>query len=168
MKSLAQYLAESERTYAFKLRSIAEMSDDQMDKLEKYLARYNVESVSAPKKSILQRTPAGFGDAGPSEVHTVDIVTRLATTPNALHEEISAATGIPMAHLRVYNGGESIFVDEVDSFEMNGEENKESILADSEYKDADKVKHDENFGNDFVEKFVKAQPKSELNKEYKV
>ena len=51
MKSLKQYLAESEKTYNFRLRTVAEMSDDQLDKLEKHLARYNVESVSAPNLS---------------------------------------------------------------------------------------------------------------------
>ena len=60
MKSLKQYLAESEKTYNFRLRTVAEMSDDQLDKLEKHLARYNVESVSAPKTSIIQRSPAGL------------------------------------------------------------------------------------------------------------
>ena len=39
MKSLTQYLAESERTYNFRLRTVAAMSDEQLDKLETYLAR---------------------------------------------------------------------------------------------------------------------------------
>jgi len=167
MKSLAQYLAESEKTYNFRLRTVAEMSDEQLDKLEKYLARYNVESVSAPKTSIIQKSPAGFGDIGPSAVTTIEIATKLPSTPNVMQEEIAAATGVHIGAIRVYNEGE--FVEGIDDLEESDDsEEGKSVLADADYSDAEKVDHSDNYGNDFVEKFVKNLPKSELATEYKV
>ena len=167
MKSLAQYLAESEKTYNFRLRTVAEMSDEQLDKLEKYLARYNVESVSAPKTSIIQKSPAGFGDIGPSAVTTIEIATKLPSTPNVMQEEIAAATGVHIGAIRVYNEGE--FVEGIDDLEESDDsEEGRSVLADADYSDAEKVDHSDNYGNDFVEKFVKNLPKSELATEYKV
>ena len=166
MKSLKQYLAESEKTYNFRLRTVAAMSDEQLDKLERYLAKFNVESVSTPKTSIIQRSPAGFGDIGPSAVTTIEITTKLPTTPNVMQEEIAAATGVHIGALRVYNEGE--FVEEAEEIEEENTDESKSVLADADYSDAEKVNHSDNYGNEFVEKFVKNLPKSELHKEYKV
>lgn len=167
MKSLAQYLAESEKTYKFKIRTVAEMSDEKLDKLETYLARYNVESVSAPKTSIIQKSPAGFGDIGPSAVTTIEVTTKLPSTPSALQEEIAAATNISIGAIRVYNENE--FVEGIDDLEeKNTDEQGKSVLADADYSESEKVDHSNNYGNDFVEKFVKNLPKSELATEYKV
>jgi hypothetical protein len=167
MKSLAKYLAESEKTYNFRLRTVANMSDEQLKKLETHLARYNVESVSSPKTSIIQRSPAGFGDIGPSAVSTMEIVTHLPCTPNVMQEEVAAATGVHIGAIRVYNEGEYVEEEENLEEETTDEEGK-SVLADADYSDAEKVEHKDNFGNDFVSNFVKNLPKSELHKEYKV
>lgn len=167
MKSLKQYLAESEKTYNFRLRTVANMSDEQLKKLETHLARYNVESVSSPKTSIIQRSPAGFGDIGPSAVSTMEIVTHLPCTPNVMQEEVAAATGVHIGAIRVYNEGEYVEEEENLEEETTDEEGK-SVLADAEYSDSEKVDHSENFGNEFVSNFVKNLPKSELHKEYKV
>jgi len=166
MKSLKQYLAESEKTYNFRLRTVAAMSDEQLDKLESYLARYNVESVSSPKTSIIQKSPAGFGDIGPSAVTTLEIVTKLPSTPNVMQEEIAAATGIHIGAIRVYNEGE--FVEGMEDLEEEKTDEGKSVLADENYSDAEKVDHSDNYGNEFVAKFVKNLPKSELATEYKV
>lgn len=168
MKSLKQYLTESEKTYEFKLRTVVEMSDEQLDKLERYLAKYNVESVSAPTKSILQKTPVGFGDYGPAEVHSMNIETKLAVTPSALHEEISRATGVPMGAIRVHYASESVMIDEIEETEAVTDEEGKSVLADADYSDAEKIKAEDHFGDTYNEKFVKNLPKSELAKEYKV
>ena len=166
MKSLKQYLAESEKTYNFRLRTVAAMSDEQLDKLESYLARYNVESVSSPRTSIIQKSPAGFGDIGPSAVTTLEIVTKLPSTPNVMQEEIAAATGIHIGAIRVYNEGE--FVEGIEDLEEEKTDEGKSVLADENYSDAEKVDHSDNYGNEFVAKFVKNLPKSELATEYKV
>jgi hypothetical protein len=166
MKSLKQYLAESEKTYNFRLRTVADMSDEQLKKLESHLARYNVESVSSPKTSIIQRSPAGFGDIGPSAVSTMEIVTHLPCTPNVMQEEVAAATGIHIGAIRVYNEGE--FIDEEEDLENTTDDEVKSVLADADYSEAEKVEHKDNFGNEFVSNFVKNLPKSELATEYKV
>lgn len=166
MKSLKHYLTESEKSYDFRIRSIVEMSNDQMDKLETFLDKYSVERVKAPRKTIMQRAPRGFGDIGPAEVYIIDITTKLPVSPAVLHEEISRKLGVGLGSIRVHSmlEDQEMWDDEYES----GYEKGKSVLSDAEYMDAEKVDHSENFGNEFVEKFVKNQPKSELNKEYKV
>lgn len=166
MKSLKHYLAESEKSYDFRIRSIVEMSNEQLDKLETFLEKYSVESIKAPRKTIMQKSPRGFGDTGPAEVHMIDFTTKLPVSPEVLHEEISRKLCVGLGSIRVHSMLEEqeMWDDEYEAEETEGK----SVLADSEYKDSEKVDHSENFGNEFVEKFVKNLPKSELNKEYKV
>lgn len=164
MKSLKHYLAENEKSYEFRIRTVVEMSSEQLDKLEQHLMKYNVESVSAPKKTIMQKSPYGFAEWGPAEVYIFDITAKLPVTSNVLHEEISKATGLPMQAILVRNKLE----DENISAVQEEPADSKSVLADADYSDSAKVKHDEYYGNGFVEKFVKNLPKTELSKEYKV
>ena len=166
MKSLKHYLAENEKTYQFRMRTVHEITDDQLDRLEKFLIKYNVKSVSAPKKTILQTNPRGFGDHGPAEVRIIDIELALPVTTNVLHEEISEALNLPKGIFLIHNRS-----DNEEFWEENNtakSEKSSSVLADGEYKDSPKVDHSEYFGNDFVSKFIKELPKSDHNKEYKV
>ncbi len=165
MKSLAQYIAESEKSYKFKVQTVAPMTEEAMDKIEAYLARYNVESVSAPKTSIIQKSPAGFGNIGPSAVTTFEVEVRLPTTPPALQEELANAANIHYGTIRVYNEGE---FEEIHPLDEDDAEEGKSVLADADYSESEKVDHSDNYGNDFVEKFVKNLPKSENMTEYKV
>ena len=166
MKSLKQYLAESEKTYKFKVQTVAHLTDEAMDKIEAYLARYNMESVSTPKTSIIQKSPAGFGNIGPSAVTTFEVELKLPTTPPALQEELANAANIHYGTIRVYNEGE--FVEGIEDLEEEKTDEGKSVLADENYSDAEKVDHSDNYGNEFVAKFVKNLPKSELATEYKV
>tara|TARA_Y200000002_G_scaffold144499_2_gene119470 strand:- start:470 stop:985 length:516 start_codon:yes stop_codon:yes gene_type:complete len=166
MKSLAQYLAESEKSYKFRLRSINEISDEHMDRIESHMKKYNMESMSACKKTIMQPKPRGFDDVGPNEVYICDMELKLPATPNALQEEICRICGCPVGSIIINNMNES---EELWNDELKDEdEEPKSVLADADYSEAEKVDHSEHYGNDFIDKFVKDQPTGELNKEYKV
>jgi hypothetical protein len=165
MKSLTQYLAESEKTYEFRLRSLNEISDEHMDRIESHMAKYNMESMSSPKKTIMH-TPRGFEDKGAQEVYMYDIKTKLPATPNSLQEEIAGICGCSLGSMIVNNMLEAKELWDIEE-ETKDEESK-SVLADADYSDSEKVDHSEHYGNEFVDKFVKSQPKGEHNKEYKV
>lgn len=166
MKSLKHYLAENEKTYEFRLRSVVEMTNEQIDKLEMHMKKYNVESVSSPKKTIMQQTPRGFNaNLGPREVYITDISTKLPVTPATLKTEIIGICGISEGELIVNNKNEA---EELWETEEDTNEEVSSVLADAEYKDSPKVDHSDYYGDGHIEKFVKAQPANELNKEYKV
>ena len=107
MKSLKQYLAESEKSYKFRLRSINEISDEHMDRIESHMKKYNMESMSAFKKTIMQSKPRGFGDVGPNEVYISDMELKLPATPIALQEEICKIIGCGLGSIIVNNMNES-------------------------------------------------------------
>ena len=106
MKSLKQYLAESEKTYEFRLRSLNEISDEHMDRIEAHMKKYNMESMSSPKKTIMHK-PRGFADVGAQEVYMYDFSTKLPATPHTLHEEIAGICGISLGQLIVNNMNEA-------------------------------------------------------------
>ena len=166
MKSLTQYLTESEKSYDFRLRSIVELTDQQLDKLETFLEKYNVVSVKAPRKTIMQRAPRGFGDTGPAEVHMIDFTTKLPVSTAVLHEEISRKLTCGLGSIRVHSvlEDQEVWDDEYEAEDNTGK----SVLADEKFGDTEKVDHSDNFGNEFVDKFIKNLPKTELSKEYKV
>jgi len=164
MKSLKQYLAESEKTYEFRLRSLNEISDEHMDRIEAHMKKYNMESMSSPKKTIMHK-PRGFADVGAQEVYMYDFSTKLPATPHTLHEEIAGICGISLGHMIVNNMNEA---EELWEVEEESDEESTSILADADYSEAEKINAEDHYGDKFNEKMVKDAKSKELTKEYKV
>tara|TARA_B100000963_G_scaffold124129_1_gene108314 strand:+ start:32170 stop:32685 length:516 start_codon:yes stop_codon:yes gene_type:complete len=166
MKSLKQYLVESEKTYEFRLRSLHEISDENMDRIESHMKKYNMESMGAPKKTVMHR-PRGFADVGAREVYMYDIKTKLPVTPNSLQEEIASICGHSIGEMIVNNMNESEELWEGDE-DKDADEEANSVLADGEYKDAEKIKVEDHYGDAYNEKMIKNAPRKELQTEYKV
>ena len=47
MKTLNEYLMESAKTHEFRLKTCCELSEDQLDKLEKHLRKYEAFDIGA-------------------------------------------------------------------------------------------------------------------------
>ena len=60
MKSFRSYLVESEQTYKFRIKLANELSAETMDALETALEKYEVASISKPKKTPIQEHPMDF------------------------------------------------------------------------------------------------------------
>ena len=164
MKSLKQYLAESEKTYEFRLRSLNEISDEHMDRIENHMKKYNMESMGAPKKTIMHK-PRGFADVGAQEVYIYDFATKLPATPHSLHEEIASICGCSMGSMIVHNMNEA---EELWEIEEESDEEATSVLADADYSEAEKINPEDHYGDKYNEKMVKDSLGAELYKEYKV
>lgn len=166
MKSLKQYLAESEKTYEFRLRSLVEISDEHMDRIETHMKKYNMESMGAPKKTIMHK-PKGFAGTTAQEVYMYDFATKLPATTNALHEEIASICGVSLGEMIVHSMLENRELWDIDVEEESDEEAK-SVLADADYSEAEKIKAEDHFGDAYNEKMIKDAQKNELQTEYKV
>jgi len=164
MKSLKQYLAESEKTYEFRLRSLHEISDDHMDRIENHMKKYNMESMGSPKKTIMHK-PRGFADVGAQEVYVYDFSTKLPATPSSLHEEIASICGCSLGSMIVHNMNEA---EELWEVEEESDEEATSVLADADYSEAEKINPEDHYGDKYNEKMVKDSLGAELYKEYKV
>ena len=68
MKSLKSYLVESEQKYKFRIKMAEKLDDEIMNQLETILEKYEVASISKPKKTPIQEHPMDFQTLNNAEV----------------------------------------------------------------------------------------------------
>ena len=154
MKSLRSYLVESEQTYKFRLKIAEKLDDDRMDALESALAKYDMKSMSKPKKTPIQEHPMDFQTLQNQEVFIMDTELNYPVTAHQLYEYISQTVGVPASHLVVINQDHPEEIGREEALQEESEE-YESKLDDSEYKDAEKVKTEDHFGDKYNENMLK-------------
>jgi hypothetical protein len=154
MKSLKTYLMEAETTYQFRLKVACECNEETLDKLETALEKYELKSLSKPKRTPIQEHPTDFQTLNNAEVHIMDAEVQYPVTAYQLYEYISQVVGIPASHLVVINKDHP---EEIAREEALKEEGDEYVtkLEDADYKDADKVKVEDHFGDKYNENMLK-------------
>ena len=60
MKTFKEYLTESKKSWKFKIKTVHELTDEQCDRIEKHLTKYDSTGLGAVKKTILQSAPRDF------------------------------------------------------------------------------------------------------------
>ena len=135
-----------------------------MDRIENHMKKYNMESMGAPKKTIMHK-PRGLADVGAQEVYIYDFATKLPATPHTLHEEIASICGCSLGNMVVNNMNEA---EELWEIEEESDEEAKSVLADADYSEAEKIVPTDHYGDAYNDKMVKDAVGAELNKEYKV
>ena len=150
MKSLKSYLVESEQTYKFRIKMAEKCSDETMDALESALQKYDVKSMSKPKKTPITEHPMDFQTLQNQEVFIMDAELSYPVTAHQLYEYISQTVGVPASHLVVINQDHP---EEMAREEAINEEEYESVLE-TDYDDSNNAK--DNFGDEYNENMLKA------------
>tara|TARA_B100000902_G_C27281327_1_gene901965 strand:+ start:789 stop:1280 length:492 start_codon:yes stop_codon:yes gene_type:complete len=150
MKSLKSYLVESEQTYKFRIKMAEKCSDETMDALESALQKYDVKSMSKPKKTPITEHPMDFQTLQNQEVFIMDTELNYPVTAYQLYEYISQTVGVPASHLVVINQDHP---EEMAREEAINEEEYESVLE-TDYDDSNNAK--DNFGDEYNENMLKA------------
>ena len=148
MKSLKSYLVESEQTYKFRIKMAKKCDDETMDALETALEKYEVASMSKPKRTPIQEHPMDFQTLQNAEVFIMDTELKYPVTAHQLYTYISEVVGVPASHLVVIN---SDHPEEIAREEAIKEEEYESLL-DSDYKEE---KRDATYGDEYNENMLK-------------
>ena len=154
MKTFRHYLTESERTYKFRLKMANMAEDEVMDKLETALEKYELKSLSKPKKTPIQEHPMDFQTLSNAEVYIMDAELQYPTTADQLYHYITEVVGVPASHLVVINRDHPEEIAREASLQEQGDE-YETKLTDGEYRDADPVKAEEHFGDKYNENMLK-------------
>jgi len=100
MKPFKTYLAESTRTYQFRLRLACECSPEVISKLKIALEACKLESMTKPKRLPIQETPE-FPNMGPVEVNIIDIVLNYPTTDALVKSLVAEQCRISEACIKV-------------------------------------------------------------------
>ena len=73
MKNFKTYLAESTRQYVYKVKLAGDLPEDFMKKIEEELARFDVQSVTSPKKTPVMPDPVDFPDLRNEDVTSFEM-----------------------------------------------------------------------------------------------
>ncbi len=166
MKTFKEYLAESKKSYPFRLKIAGELPEDFVKKLKECMGGSNP-AIIEKSKTPIQATPLDFPDLSNVEVHVFEIVCDYPITAPEIAEHVKWF--VPESNFRIRNGGDTGEV-EHNTFDM--EPSGESVLEEPL---TDKIKHKDYFGDDFNKSFLKdlskaakARTKEGFNAEYKV
>ena len=73
MKNFQQYLAESERTYNYRIKIVGDVAPDFIKQLEGKLAQFDVVKITKPKSTPVQLSPADFPKHSNDSVTSMDV-----------------------------------------------------------------------------------------------
>jgi hypothetical protein len=99
--SFKQYIAETERSYNYRLKTIALLDDHAMDRIERIVMKYQPLDISRPRKTMMQKNPLDFTNIDAAEVWIVDFTLGLPASGYVLGEEIRHSLGLPEKHVIV-------------------------------------------------------------------
>jgi hypothetical protein len=106
MKSFAEFLTESKKTYAFKIGVAGPLPEGFQERLEMGLKKYDVASLSKGKKTPIQERPLDFPNLQNMEVTYFEAEVSYPTTVQVLHEYLSQLCSVNRTHIIVRSGTE--------------------------------------------------------------
>lgn len=155
-----KYILDSERTYHYRLRTVSELGDNEMDRIERVLMKHCPVDISRPRKTMLQKNPLDFTNVDAAEVYIVDFELGIPASPFMLHTEMCRSLGIngDWMIVRGYNDPNEVENEAIVAKEEMDEEAKAagleqtSLLLDPNYENAEEPQ--ELAGDGYTKKFL--------------
>ncbi len=101
MKSFTQYLTESKKTYAFKVKVAGDLAEDFNDKLKGALEKFAIVNMSKGKRTPIQDAPLDFPAMKNTNVTIYDLEITYPTTIEVLENYISQTVSYPLHCVKV-------------------------------------------------------------------
>jgi hypothetical protein len=156
MKSFKTYMTESQQKFKWKIKMAQEPTDDQVDRIERHLVKYDVQKFSAPKKLMLQSSPIDFPNLRGYEIYVMEFETNIVASGFQIQVEIQNMLGLNDGMLKVRGAHEP---------DEHEEANEGSLLADDTYSETDKVSGEDFYGDKYNTSFVQELLKLRKDKE---
>jgi hypothetical protein len=138
MSTFTQYLAESTKSYDYKIKIVGASKDIDKNALETALQKFDLANMSAGKTTPIMTQPLDFPALSNEQVTIFDVTTNYPTTSREMKEYLSDIMRIPATHIVVRKPNEPTeeYQAQMDVAKKSEYMNK---LHDIEYKDAPKV-----------------------------
>ena len=151
MKTFKQYLTESTKEHKFTLRFCCDLDEGDENRIETFLSKYDLISMSKTSTTPITKNPMFFKDVENANVSKIDIVTGYPLSADILRQQLSDLLSIHLTHVVVHPEGWEPEEEVVD-------EDKEALLA----SDYDETSDDgKTYGKTFVDKFLNDLEKKE-------
>lgn len=106
MKSFAEYLTESKKTYPFKVGVAGELPEGFEDRMKMGLEKYGLAELKKGKKTPIQERPLDFPHLQNMEVTYFETQLNYPTTVQVLQDYLSDLCSVDRGHLIVRNPNE--------------------------------------------------------------
>lgn len=103
MKTLREYLAESKKTYAFKIGIAGDLPEDLESKLKMALEKYSIAEFKKTKTTPVQERPLDFPQLMNTTVTFYEVSINYPTTEAILEEYLGSTCGVNRSHIIVRN-----------------------------------------------------------------
>jgi hypothetical protein len=129
MKNFKDYLAESERTYSYRIKVVGDIAPDFIKMLEEKLRQFDPVKVSAVKKTPIQLKPADFPAHANESVSSMDVEFRYpAIEPQV--QQIAQLLGLDPNRIRLLT---TAYEDSMAEEKVKVDEQNKDLLTDTDY-----------------------------------
>jgi hypothetical protein len=129
MKNFQEYLAESQRTYNYRIKIVGDVAPDFVKMLEEKLKQFDPVKISAIKKTPIQAKPADFPAAANESVASMDVEFRYPAIEPQI-QQLAQLLGLNPNRIRLLTTAyEDSMAEEKDKIE---EQNKD-LLTNTDY-----------------------------------
>lgn len=101
MKSFQEYLTESKKTYAFRIKVAGDLSEDFNSKLKSAMEKFAVVKMSSGKRTPVQEVPLDFPQLKNTNVTVFEVEVSYPTTSQVLETYVSQVCGVTLSNLKV-------------------------------------------------------------------
>lgn len=108
MKTYMQYLLDHDKKYGFRAKLAQEPTKEELEKLQKTLARWNLEAISEPKRLPVSEDHTGFGHLKATDLYIIDMVVNYPATPLEMQAAIHESTGISLSRIMVVTPNQEV------------------------------------------------------------
>jgi len=150
MKSFKEFLTESTNEHKMTLRFAAEIEENDVNRIERFLGKYDLRTISRVSTTPITKSPLFFDDVENTKVSKVDITTGYPMSADILRQQLSDLLEMNITHIAVHPEG----WEPTEEVEEDGDK---KALLDSDYDD--KSDNGEHYGRTFVDNFLKTLSK---------
>lgn len=152
MKSFREYLTESTRECCLTLRFAAELNEEDVNRIERFLGKYDLISISRTSTTPITKNPLFFSDGvNNTKVSKIEIKTGYPVSADILRVQLSDLLEMNISHIAVHPEGWEPIEEVVE------DDDKKALLDTPEY--GDESDNGENYGRKFIDNFLNSLSK---------
>jgi len=156
MATLFEYIEQLRTKHEIRIKLACPVTDEQIDKIEKHLEKYDAERITSPHKLILQKRPLDFPDLESAEVQIIDFVAGLPVSNEVLKIEIAKLLNCVERYVVVRHSDDPRETqDDIAKNSLNKEDKKPIMGTDYDKSEENEVKPDEAFGDKYNTNLLK-------------
>ena len=156
MATLFEYIEQLRTKHEIRIKLACPVTDEQIDKIEKHLEKYDAERITAPHKLILQKRPLDFPDLESAEVQIIDFVAGLPVSNEVLKIEIAKLLNCVERYVVVRHADDPRETqDDIAKNALSKEDKKPIMGTDYDKSEENEVKPEDAFGDKYNTNLLK-------------